>query len=130
MSDEFIYATDDEDWSRRVKDWYGGYCAWPGCETPSWGCGAHHSVPRRFKETRLIVQAGVYLCQKHHNKIESLPKSGWLYRRLMELFIGKEMYRRLNDLLSTSSLLQDTDPDSGKQSSELRMPSSEDIDTL
>ena len=88
------YAEDLEEWGKKVCRT--GYCTWPSCRS-TYGIGPHHVVRRGIRSTRLLVENGVCLCQRHHNEVEEL-KGTKAYERIMILLIGKRRWDLVNEI--------------------------------
>jgi len=85
-----LYAENGDEWSRKIAALYNFHCAWPNCED-TFGLGAHHVVPRGLEALALVIDNGVYLCQKHHNIVE-LKKGKPSYEKIMVLLIGSRRW--------------------------------------
>ena len=88
------YAEDLDAWTLEVCR--SGRCTWPGCSS-IFGLGGHHVIRRGISSTRLLVENGVCLCQKHHNLVEGL-KGTKAYERIMILLIGRRRWDLVNEI--------------------------------
>lgn len=84
-------------WSRRVRKRVDYRCEWPGCEVSgaSDTTGAHIYSYRRHVRLRRNVDNGLCLCQPHHRRLDTMPRSV-RFQRACEL-MGEERWRRLQD---------------------------------
>lgn len=89
------YAVNDDEWSKKVAIRY-EWCLWPGCSS-TFGLGAHHIIPRGFKELRLVLENGILLCTEHHNIVEA-AKGTERYDTMMVLLAGRERYGILKNI--------------------------------
>jgi len=93
LADEkIIYAKNDVEWSKIIRDKNDGFCLQCGGNaTPA------HIISRRFPKTRLVIDNGIPLCIKHHNKFDSMSIAD--RRKVTNLLVGDGAYERLEGMI-------------------------------